>query len=50
MIAPDLSNLPPGATAVERATGREIHLEPGQRYVDETDEEAAAREKTDDQP
>ena len=50
VIAPDLSNLPPGATAVERGTGREVHLEPGQRYVDETDEEAAAREQTDDQP
>ncbi len=50
VIAPDLSNLPPGATAVDLSTGREVHLEPGQRYVDETEEEAAAREQTDDQP
>ena len=50
VIAPDLSNLPPGATAVDLETGREIHLEPGQRYVDETPEETAARDQTDEQP
>jgi len=40
----------PGATAVDLETGREIHLEPGQRYVDETPEETAARDQTDEQP
>src|SRR5262249_22528404 len=48
VIAPDLSNLPPGATAIERATGREITLEPGQRYIDELPAEAEAREQTDE--
>jgi amino acid transporter len=49
VIAPDLSNLPPGATAVDLTTGKEVHLEPGQRYVEETEAEQAAREKTEEQ-
>jgi amino acid transporter len=46
VIAPDLSNLPPGATAVDVRTGEEVQLEPGQRYVDETDAEQEARERS----
>jgi amino acid transporter len=46
VIAPDLSNLPPGATAVDVRTGEEITLEPGQRYVEENDAEQEARERT----
>ena len=34
VIAPDLSNLPPGATAVDLDTGRQINLEPGPEDVD----------------
>ncbi len=47
--APDLSNLQPGATAVDLETGRRIHLEPGQVYKEETPEETAAREQIDEQ-
>ncbi|MGC4111012.1 MAG: APC family permease [Nocardioides sp.] len=43
VIAPDLSNLPAGATAVDLSTGEQVTLEPGQRYVDETDAEQEAR-------
>jgi amino acid transporter len=46
VIAPDLSNLPPGATAVDVRTGEEVTLEPGQRYVDENDAEQEARERS----
>jgi hypothetical protein len=48
VIAPDLSNLPPGATAVDVRTGEEVHLEQGQRYVDEGEAEQEARERSDD--
>jgi hypothetical protein len=46
VIAPDLSNLPPGATAVDLKTGDEVQVEPGQRYVDEGDAEREARERS----
>jgi len=48
VIAPDLSNLPAGISAVDLHTGEELHLEPGQRYVEETEAEQEARDLTDD--
>ena len=45
VIAPDLSNLPPGATALDVRTGEEITPEPGQRYVEENEAEQEARER-----
>jgi len=48
VIAPDLSNLPPGAVAVDLQTGREFRVGPGQRYLQETAQESEAREITED--
>jgi hypothetical protein len=48
VIAPDLSNLPPGATAVDLRTGEEVQLESGQRYVDESEAEQEARRRSEE--